>query len=228
MGEYKSKGKQPYIPLYIGDWEQDVNSISLEAEGALLKLILKLWKSPTKGEIEISFNQLSILLKKGQEMAVNILQELHENQVLDIEFLPNSKAKIKNRRMLKDSLKALSAKENGSKGGRPKKPNDNPTESKPKAKAKLITENEYENEYNSLGSNNNLNKRESFFSDLPNSSYLENICRDLNQTKEQVLNRLQDFRAVAEQEYATMAEFSTHLKRWINKNPVKKSGGMVW
>lgn len=89
-------------------------------------------------------------------------------------------------------------------------------------------ENENENEnVISNTSNNNINRRESFFSDLPNSSYLEIICRDLNQTKERVLSRLQEFRIVAEQDYNSMAEFSTHFKRWINKNP-KKSGGMVY
>lgn len=147
MAEYKSKGKQPYIPLYIGDWEQDVNSISLEAEGALLKLVLKLWKSSTKGEVEISFNQLSILLKKTQEIALKILKELHENDVLNIEFLPNDKAKIQSRRMLKDASKSAIAKENGSKGGRGKKANQKPTESYLKAKQKLFTENDIDNEY---------------------------------------------------------------------------------
>lgn len=79
-----------------------------------------------------------------------------------------------------------------------------------------------------LGSNNKINKRETFFSDFPNSSYLESICRDLGKSKDEILSRLSDFRAVSEAEYNSMAEFSTHLKRWINKNPAKKMGGMVW
>jgi uncharacterized protein YdaU (DUF1376 family) len=79
-----------------------------------------------------------------------------------------------------------------------------------------------------LGSNNKINKRESFFSDFPNSSYLESVCRDLGRPKDEILSRLSDFRAVSEAEYNSMAEFSTHLKRWINKNPAKKMGGMVW
>lgn len=74
---------------------------------------------------------------------------------------------------------------------------------------------------------NNKEIKESFFSDFPNSTYLESVCRDLNQTKEQVTSRLKDFRAVSQAEYKSMAEFSTHFKRWINKNP-KKSGGMVY
>lgn len=71
-------------------------------------------------------------------------------------------------------------------------------------------------------------RKETFFSDFPNSSYLESICRDLGKRPDEILARLNDFRAVSEAEYKSMAEFSTHLKRWINKNPAKKMGGMVW
>jgi hypothetical protein len=73
-----------------------------------------------------------------------------------------------------------------------------------------------------------IKRKETFFSDFPNSSYLESICRDLGKSKDEILSRLSDFRAVSEAEYNSMAEFSTHLKRWINKNPAKKMGGMVW
>lgn len=67
-----------------------------------------------------------------------------------------------------------------------------------------------------------------FFSDFPNSSYLDNMCRDIGKTKAEILSRLDDFRVVSEMEYQSMPQFVTHFKRWINKNPVKKSGGMVW
>lgn len=91
----------------------------------------------------------------------------------------------------------------------------------------MENENEIENVI-VLGTTNKINKRETFFNDFPNSSYLESVCKDLNQTKDQVLSRLKDFRIVSEADYNSMAEFSTHLKRWINKNPAKKMGGMVW
>ncbi len=91
----------------------------------------------------------------------------------------------------------------------------------------IQTEDENEDEI-VLSSNNKINKRETFFSDFPNSSYLESICRDLGKRPDEILGRLNDFRAVSEAEYNTMAEFSTHLKRWINKNPKRKTGGMVW
>ena len=138
-------GKQPYIPLYIGDWEKDTNTISLEAEGALLKLIFKLWDSADKGQLTVSFQQLSILLKKGQDLSLKILKELHENRVLDMEFLPNESVKIKSRRMLKDIEKSRVASENGKLGGRPKKAKQKLTESKTKATSDIDSVNEYEN-----------------------------------------------------------------------------------
>ncbi len=136
------KGKLPYIPIYIGDWEQDVNTISIEAEGALLKLTFKLWKSPVKGEIEMDFNQLSKLWKIPVEEAVKILTELHKNDVLIIEFLPENKAKIISRRMRNDRMKSLSAKERGKEGGRGNKKEEKLPESYLKAKAHLFPESE--------------------------------------------------------------------------------------
>ena len=81
---------------------------------------------------------------------------------------------------------------------------------------------------NATVTDNVKERKETFFSDFPNSSYLESICRDLGKRPDEILARLNDFRAVSEAEYKSMAEFSTHLKRWINKNPAKKMGGMVW
>ena len=81
---------------------------------------------------------------------------------------------------------------------------------------------------NATVTDNVKERKETFFSDFPNSSYLESVCRDLGRSKDEILSRLSDFRAVSEAEYNSMAEFSTHLKRWINKNPAKKMGGMVW
>lgn len=70
--------------------------------------------------------------------------------------------------------------------------------------------------------------KETFFSDFPNSSYLESVCRDLGKSKDEILSRLSDFRAVSEADYNSMSDFSTHLKRWINKHPQRKTGGMVY
>lgn len=134
--------KIPYIPLYIGDWEQDTNSISLEAEGALLKLIFKLFKSETKGSVSFRFSQLAILFKKDIENTRKIVQELQENDLLNIDFLPDDCIQFKSRRMIKEVARSITNSKNGKEGGRPKKQ----IKSKLKAKVKRNTEIEYDNE----------------------------------------------------------------------------------
>lgn len=147
--------KIPYIPLYIGDWEQDTNCISLEAEGALLKIIFKLWKADDKGRLLIGFNQLSILLKNSPENCRKIVSELAENGILNVEFRAENSVFFESRRMLKDIAKSLAMSDNGRKGGRPSKANKKQTKSQSKAKVKPNADNEYENEIDNESVNGN-------------------------------------------------------------------------
>lgn len=212
----------PYIPLYIGDWEQDTNCISIEAEGALLKLTFKLWKSQTKGLLSISFNQLSILLKKSEENALKIIKELQENNVLNIVFLPEDKIKIESRRMIKDAEKSITYSKNGSKGGRGKKSDEKQIKSKLKAKSKLIPEydndNEDENDNEVKGGVGESKSEliEIFFNDLPNCSYIETISRNTKLTKDQVLGYIPSFRLKADVTYPSFDRFVNHFKNFIN------------
>lgn len=112
--------KKPYIPLYVGDWVKDTDCISLEAEGALLKLVFKMWESKTPGSVSIRFSQIAILFKKSEEIARKIVQELKENDILEIEYIGENEVKIENRRMIREHSKSLTNSENGKKGGRPK------------------------------------------------------------------------------------------------------------
>lgn len=134
------KVRQPYIPLYIGDWEQDTNCLSLEAEGALLKLTFKLWKAPTKGLVTISFSQMAILFKKSVEDTIKIFQELVDNEMFDYDKINQNIVNIKSRRMLRETQISRVKSENGAKGGRPKMG----SEKLNKSKEKLNTDNEYD------------------------------------------------------------------------------------
>lgn len=120
----------PYIQIWIGDWERDVNLISLESEAALLKLTFKLHQAKANGILECGFSlhQLSLLFKKSLAEAEQIVRELHVNNILDIEFLPEKRFKFVSRRMVKDAAKSLTNSKNGKEGGRGK--------SKSKAKSK--------------------------------------------------------------------------------------------
>lgn len=135
-------GKQPYIPLYIGDWEQDLNCVSLEAEGAALKLIFKLWKSPQRGLLSICFSQMAILLKKSEPETRKIFDELTRNNIFSVKNIDTNTVEISSRRMLREASLSKTRSETGSKGGRPKKERKKQIESKTKPNQKLIHDNE--------------------------------------------------------------------------------------
>lgn len=101
MGNEKKTGKQPYIPLYIGDWEQDTNMLSLEAEGGWLKIIFKMFKDSEKsGVYKISTKALQILWRKSSQETLDIINELSDANVCIIENC-NGSVVFKNRRMMK-------------------------------------------------------------------------------------------------------------------------------
>lgn len=94
-------GNQPYIPLYIGDWEQDTNMLSLEAEGGWLKIIFKMFKDKDKtGVYKISTKGLQNLWRKSDVEIREIIKELLDANVCIIENSNNSYI-FKNRRMMK-------------------------------------------------------------------------------------------------------------------------------
>lgn len=96
--------KQPYIPLYIGDWEQDTNCITAMAEFALLKLTFKLFKAINKGVFETNLRSLTLLFKSNQQETKEILSELIENHILEIEIKNDTEILIKSRRMIREAI----------------------------------------------------------------------------------------------------------------------------
>ena len=138
--------KVPYIPLYIGDWEQDTNCISPLAEFALLKLTFKLFKSEKKGVIVTNFNTLSILFKSDLPKTKEIFNELYENNILNFEFIEDDKIRIISRRMVREGNLSEIRSNSGKEGGRGNKAKQKQTKSKTKAKVKQIPE--YDNDNN--------------------------------------------------------------------------------
>lgn len=61
------------------------------------------------------------------------------------------------------------------------------------------------------------NQIEVYFSDLPNSSYLENICRVFFVPKEKMLGFIPEFRKFARVKYKDNEEFVDHFKFWVGK-----------
>jgi len=100
MPNEKHTGKEPYIPLYIGDWEKDTNMLSLEAEAGWLKIIFKMFTGDKTGVYKISTKGLQNLWRKGKTDTDDIIEELLDANVCIIEI--NGKDVIfKNRRMMR-------------------------------------------------------------------------------------------------------------------------------
>lgn len=115
----KKTGKQPYIPLYIGDWERDTNMLSLEAEGGWLKIIFKMFaenvaaKQATngvqngnkhlQGVYKISTKGLQNLWRKNKDEVEEIVNELINAKVCELEYLDGIYT-FGNRRMIKDGV----------------------------------------------------------------------------------------------------------------------------
>jgi uncharacterized protein YdaU (DUF1376 family) len=94
--------KVPYIPLYIGDWEQDTNCLSLKAEAAWLKIIFKMWKNDKSGIYKTPTKALQNLWKCSAADISEIISELIENDICNIEEIEGGAGFIfKNRRMIK-------------------------------------------------------------------------------------------------------------------------------
>lgn len=100
MPNEKNTGREPYIPLYIGDWEKDTNMLSLEAEAGWLKIIFKMFQNGKTGVYKISTKALQNLWRKSSEEVKEIIQELLDANVCGIDS--NGKEYVfKNRRMVR-------------------------------------------------------------------------------------------------------------------------------
>lgn len=108
-------GKQPYIPLYIGDWEQDTNCLSLEAEGACLKIVFKCWKN--KGIFMTNVDSLCRLLKVDHQKFATILLELKTNNIFDLHEREDGCMLFTSRRIVRDIEISSKRAVSGSKGG---------------------------------------------------------------------------------------------------------------
>lgn len=81
-----SNEKLPYIPLYTGDWEKDCNVLSLQAEGAWLRIIFKMFNNGKQSSYKIPTKGLQNLWRVPEEVVDEIIQELIDYNICGIEF----------------------------------------------------------------------------------------------------------------------------------------------
>jgi uncharacterized protein YdaU (DUF1376 family) len=108
--------KQPYIPLYLGDWTQDTDGLTIEAEGAWLRVIFKCWRN--SGDFTATVEILARICKVDCSKFASILLEWKMNNICDVIEHDNVLITLTSRRMKTDIAKSAVKALSGSKGGK--------------------------------------------------------------------------------------------------------------
>lgn len=138
--------KQPYIPLYVGDYLKDTRVLPLAVRGAWMDLILFMWDAPVRGEIVGTIEDFARLMsceKLEAEFALNLLKQ---KSTADITLLEDGQTKVVSRKMKREAEISQIRSEVGKEGVEAKK-QKHFAEAKQEANIKQNTEYEYDIEY---------------------------------------------------------------------------------
>jgi uncharacterized protein YdaU (DUF1376 family) len=139
-------GRQPYMPLYVGDYIKDTRVLPLNVRGAWVDLILFMWDNPVRGEFIGTIDEVARLIGCGIDEARFALDLLKQKGTADIDLLTTGEYKIVSRRMKRDAQISKIRSEAGKNGVEAKK-DKGFAQAKGQAKQKQNTE--YDNEYES-------------------------------------------------------------------------------
>lgn len=135
-------GKQPYIPLYIGDYIKATRILPLAVRGAWVDLLLNMWENPVRGEVSGTFEDFSRIMSCTVEEARFAINLLMQKKTADVTLHEDGTVTVVSRRMKREcdisSKRSDSAKKRWDK-----------EVSKDFAYPKNIQNTEYENEYES-------------------------------------------------------------------------------
>lgn len=122
--------KQPYIPLYTGDYLKDTRILPLEVRGAWVDIMIFMWESKQKGTITGTMDEFALMLGCTLKKANSIIALLHEKDICDFMVMPNGHVKLSSRRMLRDIELSKVRKKAGQQGGNPSLLNQIPSSKK--------------------------------------------------------------------------------------------------
>lgn len=122
--------KQPYIPLYTGDYLKDTRRLPLEVRGAWVDIMIFMWESKEKGTISGTMDEFALMLGCSFKKANSIISTLHEKGICDYMVLANGQIKLICRRIVRDVALSEKRKRAGSQGGNPNLLNQNSTKNK--------------------------------------------------------------------------------------------------
>lgn len=98
-----AKKKQPYIPIYTGDYIKDTRTLSLEAKGAWSDLILFMWVNESDGVLEGTNEDFSRMVGSSEQKFVDVLNELCRKKICDVEGDQSKVFKIICRRLVREA-----------------------------------------------------------------------------------------------------------------------------
>lgn len=133
-------GKQPYIPLYVGDYLKDTRILPLAVRGAWVDLICYMWDSRVRGEISGTLEDFSRLLSCEKSEAKFALNLLEQKNVADFFFLENDVIKIVSRKMKREADISKKRAKAGKTGGKRTQSSKNFAKAKVEAKFKQNTD----------------------------------------------------------------------------------------
>ena len=126
-----AKNNLPHIPLYIGDWEKDCNVLSLESEGAWLRIIFKMFSKGKQSTIKIPTKSLQNLWRCSAESVQEIIDDLMFNDICDIDVEGNF-TEFTCRRFVKENKLSKTRSEARKKGYEKNKTTTKPNQNKNK------------------------------------------------------------------------------------------------
>jgi uncharacterized protein YdaU (DUF1376 family) len=131
--------KQPYIPLYTGDYLQDTRTLPLAVRGAWVDLMIFMWRSRDRGVLIGTLQEFAQMMSCTFDEANFAIGLLQQKNICDFEVLQNGMTKLICRRMQREAKTAAARSEAGKAGAKARfvKAND---EAKPQAKPKQNTD----------------------------------------------------------------------------------------
>lgn len=114
-------GKQPYIPLYTGDYMQDTRALPLNVRGAWVELMIHMWRAKERGVVIGTMPEYAMMMGCLLDEANFAIGLLQQKEICDYEVLPNGLLKLICRRMVRETKTSKARSDAGKTGAEVKK-----------------------------------------------------------------------------------------------------------
>lgn len=108
--------KQPYLPLYTGDYFKDTRKLPLSVRGAWIDLMIFMWDSPRRGVIIHTMVEYAQMMSCTFDEANFVIGVLQDKEICDFEIAEKNQIKLICRRMVRDAALSKKRSRAGKKG----------------------------------------------------------------------------------------------------------------